>query len=61
MASKVNGIVIHCEVEPRAGQRKATRGNSGLTSLLSLSTVTMLAVVGVLVNGVPGAFFLRGR
>jgi hypothetical protein len=55
---RTSGIRIHCDVVPRAGQRKATRGNSGFTVFCS-STVTMLAVVRVLVNGESILFFFR--
>lgn len=58
---RTSGISIHCDVVPRAGQRNATRGNSGLTVLLGPSNVTILAVVGVRVNGESNLFFFRAR
>jgi hypothetical protein len=58
---RMSGINIHCDVVPRAGQRKATRGNSGLTVLLGPSNVTILAVVGVRVNGESNLFFFLAR
>ena len=58
---RTSGISIHCDVVPRAGQRNATRGNSGLTVLLGPSNVTILAVVGVRVNGESNFFFFRAR
>jgi hypothetical protein len=56
---RTSGISIHCDVVPRAGQRKATRGNSGLSVLFCSSTVTMLTMVGVLVNAESTLFFFH--
>lgn len=59
-AMRITGRISHCDVPPRAGQRKATSGNAGFASPVVLSRTTKSAFE--LGDPVERSFlFFRGR